>query len=213
MNSSIQKTLFFLALSVVLYGASFLTDTFNQPESEEVLAEKTSKAIAHIIADFEKTITDDALTQDIVSKRLASVYLSQLREKPYKLLVYKGSELIFWSDNHIIPMENMVNALTEKNTTVRLSNGYYEIAKNKKIIDGQDYSFVRLILLKGNYSVQNNFLTNSYHPLFGLPGSVIIKMNHEEGGTPVKGVDGNPLFQIELKETFSYSRPNLLKII
>lgn len=214
LNSNTKKSFLFLLLAGTLYGISFLSGKFNAPEPEFILAHKVETALKNIISDYDSLLANDEIVTSVATGRLETRFLDELKKKPFSLLAYKGDTLIFWNENYVIPPDFLVSAVSsQEGNSIKLENGYYEIAKTKKIVDGQDYTFIRLILLKYNFSVENNFLKNSFNPAFALPDYADISLNGLDGGTPVNSRNGKTLFYLESNHANAFDRPDYFKVV
>ncbi len=213
LNSNTKKSFLFFLLAGILYGFSFLSAKLNAPDPEFMLTRNVESALNKIISDYDSILANEEIMNDILKNKLDSRYLNLLQEKPFSLLIYKGTELVFWNENHVIPPDFLINAVSaQEGNSIKLDNGYYEISKSKKIFEGQDYSIIRLILLKHNFSVENNFLKNSFNPGFGLPDYTDISLNGQDGGTPVNNKSGKALFYLESNPSKAYDQPDYPKV-
>jgi len=213
LNTFIKQSLFFLILAFIFYGISSFSEKINSPVPEKKMAASVENALFKIISDYDSLLANEPLMNDIFKNRLESKYLAELTGKPYSLLIYKGDELVFWNENLAVPPEFLITAMSEGSNSIRLQNGYYEISKTKRMFENQDYSLVRLILLKGNFSVQNNFLKNSFNSSFNLPAYVDLSLIEEDGGTPVKSKEGKVLFYLKSNVLRAGSRPDYVNVI
>ncbi|MDZ4844895.1 MAG: ATP-binding protein [Chitinophagales bacterium] len=213
LNSHTKKSFLFLLLAALLYSFSFLSSKLNAPDPEFVLTKKVEAALSKIISDYDSLLANEEIMNDVFKNKLDSRYLEILQKKPYSFLIYKGTELVFWNENKVIPPDFLVNAVaSQEGNSIKLENGYYEISKSKKIFDGQDYSVIRLILLKHNFSVENNFLKNSFNPIFELPDYTDLSLNGQDGGTPVNNRSGKALFYLESNPSRAYDYPDYPKV-
>jgi len=214
LNKHIRNSVLFLLLAGTLYGLSFLSNRFLIPEPEFTLARKVETALRQISSDYDSLLANETELHDVFQNGLNSRYLHALQQKPYALLIYKGAELIFWTENEVVPPDFLVNALQPNEAnSIKFGNGYYEILKSKKSFNGQDYSIVRLLLLKSNYSVENDYLRNTFNPLFQLPDYADISLNGQDGGTPVSGTNGKTLFYLESNPAKAFDRPDYPKAV
>jgi len=197
LNTYIKQSFAFFSIAIFLYGVSFLFEKIITPASEIRLAQKAEKVLAKISYDYERLLADEEKMKRLLTSRMETDSLDELLRKPYSLLIYKGSELIFWNENTTIPPFNLISSMAENIHSIQLQNGFYEISKTKRFFDNQDYTLIRLILLKSNFSVQNNYLQNRLNPAFDLPSYAEFSMNEDEGGAPVKNKEGKVLFYLK----------------
>ena len=124
-------------------------------------------AIEKLIVQFAKEIEINSY-DELFKKQLIS-YKSLYNTDGFVLLVYEKDSLKFWSDNHI-PVENFLLKICLDSKIVKLNNGLFEVRRkevNNKVIIG-------LILIKSDYSFNNEYLKDEYAIGFHLPASTNI---------------------------------------
>jgi len=87
--------------------------------------------------------------------------------------IFIKDSLVFWSDNAVPVYRKTRYFGFSKEHIVKLGNGWYEIQtiiKNDTLVQG-------LILLKHEYSFQNDYLKNQFQDDFSLPSGVTISLN------------------------------------
>ena len=135
----------------------------NKLHQKEVTIEK-------LIHDFSREIETNNYN-DLFKKQLVS-YKSLYNTQGFVLLVYENDSLKFWSDNHI-PVENFLLKICLDSKIVKLNNGFFEVRRkevNNKIIIG-------LILIKNDYSFNNEYLKDEFAIGFDMPANTNISEN------------------------------------
>lgn len=124
-------------------------------------------AVEKLITNISKEIATTNYA-DIFKKQLSS-YESLYNTDGFVLLIYENDSLKFWSDNHI-PVENFLLKICLDSKIVKLNNGLFEVRRkqlNNKVIIG-------LILIKNDYSFNNDYLQDEFAIGFHLPVSTNI---------------------------------------
>ena len=148
-------------------------------------------AIEKLLLNFAKEI-EVSNYDDLFKKQLIS-YKSLYNTDGFVLLVYENDSLKFWSDNHI-PVENFLLKICLDSKIVKLNNGLFEVRRkelNNKVIIG-------LILIKNDYSFNNEYLKDEYATGFNLPANTSI--------SEIKGNSINDVFSKEKHYLFTLNK-------
>ncbi len=148
-------------------------------------------AIEKLLLNFAKEI-EVSNYDDLFKKQLIS-YKSLYNTDGFVLLVYENDSLKFWSDNHI-PVENFLLKICLDSKIVKLNNGLFEVRRkelNNKVIIG-------LILIKNDYSFNNEYLKDEYATGFNLPANTNI--------SEIKGNSINDVFSKEKHYLFTLNK-------
>ena len=148
-------------------------------------------AIEKLLLNFAKEI-EVSNYDDLFKKQLIS-YKSLYNTDGFVLLVYENDSLKFWSDNHI-PVENFLLKICLDSKIVKLNNGLFEVRRkelNNKVIIG-------LILIKNDYSFNNEYLKDEYATGFNLPSNTSI--------SEIKGNSTNDVFSKEKHYLFTLNK-------
>lgn len=161
------------------------TEKFHQLEQEQ---EKWVNKIADRIED-ESTPVDSIFRYIICSTK--KLY----RDCRIGVSVYKGEELVCWSDNHGPIMERISDRRKyEDGEVFNMGNGWYY----SRVIEKEGFSVVSLLLLKKDYELKNRFLHSEFNPNLPLPENwnITIEVDPEQEVFPMNTNDGEPLFYL-----------------
>jgi signal transduction histidine kinase len=138
---------------------------------------------------------EEIVCQDSVEMNYASVLsgLNRLYDKDgLGFLVFKGRELVFWSDNSFSFAAGVFNQNGEEGL-LTLSNGIF---LEKRRVCHNKLTLVGLIRLKNNYSYENQYLINEFVFPFDLPSGFKIVSESREGAYPINNLQGEQVFSI-----------------
>jgi signal transduction histidine kinase len=124
-------------------------------------------------------------------------YNTLFKEQGLVLYIYQGDSLKFWSDNSVA-VENYMKEVCLDDRIVELKNGWFETIHKT---DNFGRTYIGLILLKNNYSYQNQYLVNSFQQDFQLPPETEIEINKPGSPNAIKASDGTYLFSLEFKSS------------
>ncbi len=150
-------------------------------------------AIEKLLLNFAKEI-EVSNYDDLFKKQLIS-YKSLYNTDGFVLLVYENDSLKFWSDNHI-PVENFLLKICLDSKIVKLNNGLFEVRRkelNNKVIIG-------LILIKNDYSFNNEYLKDEYATGFNLPANTNISETKSNSVNDVFSKEKHYLFTLNKVE-------------
>lgn len=114
--------------------------------------------------------------------------------------IYRNDSMLFWSNNRIAEAE-FLPAIAYDNQLIQLSNGWFYV----HIINSGNYKFIGLMLIKNNYSLQNQFLDNSFNPVFNLPKEVLIKPKSLKSKFNILDTNKNPVFSLDFYEKYNFN--------
>lgn len=110
--------------------------------------------------------------------------------KGLSIQIYNNDSLLFWSDNSVpIEMDHM-NKAPDREFVKKLGNGWYDIQTIRK----KDTLIKGFILLKHEYSFQNDYLKNQFNSDFSLPPGTSISLNRNSH--PVFSQEGKFLLSL-----------------
>jgi len=156
---------FFLAFLIIFIGLSSFYQNSN----------KSDIAFDHFISQFknnEKTVSNYLQKASIiisdsnyVNSSLYDIFPRDLyQDDGIIILVFQKNSLVFWSDNSI-PFTSFDFVNFRAPSVIELQDGYYYI--DELIIS--DYHVVGMSLLGHQYSYENEFLNNDFHPQYSVP--------------------------------------------
>lgn len=187
--------LLFIAVAFLLAG--FLTEksVLNPGQAKQTTQKFERKLrvrqtlLEQNLEKIVKKITSDQFDGDYQS---AFHHLSSLFEKEgLGFLIADNQNLLFWSSNRFsFERVYLQQATTEK--VLFLPNGVY-LCSAKKV---NNLEIIGLVLLKENYTIQNEYVTNRFVSDFNVPDSYRIQSGKSADGFPVHGIDGEYLFTL-----------------
>lgn len=118
-----------------------------------------------------------------------SLRVLALRPLPEKYFVYKGGELIFWTDNLL--KQTLVDSPDWK---YYATPNAHILAKSEKV---NEYRIVSCIFLKHNFPYENNDLNNEFAKVFNLNKDIKIVENAPNGKYAIRDSADNYLFTLE----------------
>ncbi len=139
----------------------------------------------------------EEVTQYLLEGSFESLKYSAFEKLAYTLLVYDGDELIFWSDNKIVPEK----IESERWRLYSLSN-VYSLVKSKKV---DNFNIITFLPIKHNYPYENDVLVNSFLLESRLDKSIQFTTNNPTSPYAVFSND-NYLFTFELPDYPIYNR-------
>ncbi len=122
---------------------------------QESLSEK--EHFAHQYLDDPNKL--ELLKKINLDEKLGTDFIRTYRPIGLNLLVYHQGELAYWSTYRVLPQN--VERLKDGASFHKLSNGYYELIKKTE----GEYTFVFMILVKSQFSIENRYLRNEISPL------------------------------------------------
>ncbi|MFC2150975.1 ATP-binding protein [Bacteroidota bacterium] len=168
---------------------------------QEILKRKTQK-VDEILNNIEIELGSLALEdlmreQSLISKNLYD-------EEGIVFLGYSEDTLVFWTDNTIPVVNNHVeNQLY--NDIAKLKNGWFIIRHN--YID--NYQLFGLILLKNEYSYQNEFIKSDFFHEYEIDVPVSIAFDKTKGFN-IADHENNYLFSFEFKSNLIYNHSKVI---
>ncbi|VAW23602.1 Nitrogen regulation protein NtrY [hydrothermal vent metagenome] len=161
----------------------------------------------HLLSVFQKKILEkekklntylDEITNIITAQDFDGSYFGSLhpynklfQEDGYGFIVYEGDEMRYWSDQAFSFQEDIQEIPLRTNLTF-LRNGYYLT----KCIDTGRLRIIGLILIKYDYSHENNYLKNDFQKSFNLPPGYVIVEKELKNSYPVTDDTGQYLFSV-----------------
>jgi len=114
-------------------------------------------------------------------------------DKNILVITYKNSRVQYWSDITQIPQNPAY--IKEGYSFHRWDNGFYEAVKKS---DG-NFSVIFLIPIKTNYTVQNQYLENSFAKDLLKDNNIDIADFTDKDAYPVQSISKTPLFWVKVK--------------
>ena len=191
------RTSYLLVIAAWLVTISFIIDNYLSDTSSE---KNSSTNIANYIHknedDFDATIANKNLIDQIVNNKLNTDTIEQLTSKNYFLFLYATSasgfnHLLFWNTQQVEP-DGIIFTLTGKSGFIQLVNGYYVWRKTSI---SNTITALALIPIKWNYSITNEYLNNTFAIGNGL--EKLYTITDKETNWPITSKEGDFLFSLE----------------
>ncbi|MFZ4401405.1 MAG: ATP-binding protein [Bacteroidales bacterium] len=160
-------------------------------------------------------IVKDKKAEKYIDKILADVKTEKNLENLWKIipdnifkeqgllfLIYQKDSLVYWSDNSA-SMDLLNIRDLKQNTILKLQNGWFKV----KIASIIDKKIVSLILIKNEYSYQNDYLINNFQNDFNVPSQITI--GHSEKEVAVNDQNSKFLFSVQLENPLQINEPSV----
>lgn len=118
-----------------------------------------------------------------------SCWTQSLHDKGMSLFILRNDSVVYWSDN--LPVEDeqlkQIDTVEQYNN---IGNGWYVT----QAFTLNEYKAITFILIRTEYTYHNNFLKNSFNPIFKFADNMMISPVGSDEGALITGVGGVPLF-------------------
>ncbi len=138
--------------------------------------------------DFiERQLSNQTTTEDFAK-------LQTLYKKDYTLCIYLGDSLAFWTNNEVLPNDNLLKGTTPSlySSYFKLSNGHYEILKqtfsSPKV---GDYTIFGFIPIKYEYELESSYLLNVFKADPNIPNQ--IGVSEKPSKIEIRNTSGTPI--------------------
>ncbi len=212
-NNSLSKAKIYLIYASCLILFAFLLDYFYTSSLYHQLLHRRFQE-RFIQAENELQIQLDEIS--ILLSRTSPYYIFSNKQKDLRRLankekiyffIYQSDSTILWSDNRI-PEIDILPLITDFQQFVQLSNGwFYAISRIVK-----NYKVIGLLLIKDNYIINNQFLTNEFNPIFQIPSSVGVRSGTFKEKYPINNIHGVGIFSLDFSNPLSYKGIDLLMV-
>lgn len=137
--------------------------TYNPKQQFEKANEKIQQK-TKIVEDYiDEILLNEILINKLTTGNYTEKDLADIQNAPIDLFIYQNNDLVFWS-SHVPFISYELNEI-EKTIQVReLKNGIYLTKK----VYYKSYSLLFTHLIKSNYQLKNQFLTNTFNEYYGL---------------------------------------------
>lgn len=197
-----------IALAVIAFTSAYLLtlsvsdqNTANGiPAFEKTLHQKE----AALTAELDKLIQFSAgKPSDSIFQKNTTKYNDLFREKGFVLLIYEGDSLKFWSDNSVA-VENYMKEVCLDDRMAKLKNGWFEIIRKA---ENTGRTYIGLLLIKNEYSYQNQYLVNDFQQDFQMPAETKLEIGTPASTNSIKSADGSYLFSLRFKSVGNAEPP------
>lgn len=146
------------------------------------------------------------LKQLYKDEQLALSFIKTYRDNGINLLVYKNTELQFWSSIKALPSNTF--RLKEGSSFSQQPNGWYELIKKT---DGE-YTFLFLITVKSQFSIENQYLKNQIAPELFPRSSLDLASFTDKEITEIFNIQKEYLFPVKLSQEYAKNIYALIQI-
>ena len=192
---------------------SFIIDNYlTGNASPKTVAKNLTSFIEEQQEDFYDVASDSVFLEKLANQKYDETLLQELINKKYFLFVYQKDNysdqfnLLFWSTQVVDPAASL-SLMNQKTGFVQLANGYYVWEK----INFKDVVLIGLIPIQWNYTITNDYLTNSFTTGKNIEKSYSISDKRLINN--VYSVDGHFLFSLVPKPTNNDFHNNLLAFV
>ncbi|KQC01610.1 ATPase [Pedobacter sp. Hv1] len=137
------------------------------------------------------------LKQLYKDEKLALDFIKTYRDNGINLLVYKNTELQFWSSVKALPSNTF--RLKEGTSFSQQPNGWYELIKKTE----GPYTFLFLITVKTQFSIENQYLKNQIAPELFPRSSLDLASFTDKDITEIFNIQKEYLFPVKLSHEYS----------
>jgi signal transduction histidine kinase len=190
--------------SGILVGVLLLLLYLNAYYSSENYDRQLHKRAQKHFINEEKKLSEkiENISALLISNVFPSLFTAEnCNNKPAikdYIYVYKNDSLIFWSGNKVVEGE-FLPIIAINNQLLQLSNGWYYVKIKKQGI----YNIIGLVLVKNNYSIHNQFLSNTFNSSFNLPNGVIIKPKSKISNFNIYNSAGEKVFCLDYSKSIN----------
>ncbi len=150
----------------------------SKPINKSAVTDKIQKHLHQrhkIVSDhfqlFEEMLLDS--TMILNKKFLVEEFAGTYEKEGLTYLIYRDDSILFWTSNEVA-FDNFSIEDFRTSGLTHLADGWYEMVNQ----EFSEYFIVALLLIKADYKYQNEYLTNEFFGLGGLPKNTeIVKEN------------------------------------
>ena len=191
------KKYILLLLSLVLIIGGFLTESILlNGKQKELAVQKFEAKLQQQQALLDQSL--DILADSIEHNNFNIQFQTSLNEllphynkEGIGFLITEKQKLVYWSGNQFAFPEAYLSPSSSKQL-LYLPNGTY--LSTTKIIE--NYSIIGLIHIKDSYSIENEFIENSFSDVFEIAEEYSIQIEQTEYSLPVYDAEGNYLLSV-----------------
>lgn len=167
---------------------------------QTLIAKKTQK-VDQLLHTIENKL--DTVSLKELMNQLDFIPENLYREEGIVVLGYSSDSLTFWTDN-AVPVENFKIDNQLFDDVGKLKNGWFVVRKNH--VNGNE--LFGLILIKNQYSYQNEFVQSNFFHEYNIDIPVSITKDKSKG-FPVTDYENKYLFSLEMESNFIYNKTNI----
>ncbi|MGC8823519.1 MAG: sensor histidine kinase [Bacteroidales bacterium] len=207
-----QAQTYFVYASLLIAMALLLDIYFTSTAYHQLLHRRFQERFLQAENELELQLDEITL---LLNTRSPDVILSQKhndfrrlagKQKMY-FYIYRSDSVVLWSDNRI-PEIDILPFIADFQQFIQLSNGwFYAITRNVKA-----YKVIGLLLIKDNYVIKNQYLTNEFNPIFQIPSSIGVRSSIFKEKYLIKNIHGIGVFSLDFSQPLRHSGVNLMLI-
>ncbi|MGE0561380.1 MAG: PAS domain-containing sensor histidine kinase [Flavobacteriales bacterium] len=201
MIKSKNKRYVFLVLGLILFFSNSINSFIGKHTN-------VTDSFTKKLNEKEKSVNQQ-LQGLVKADSVANVFNQIQHHKDLDGISYYGfdkNKLVFWSNSTV--SFNNLSDFNDTNGVILLKDGLYQYVKKQH----HQYTFLGLILIKSEYTIQNNYLKTGLHPSYGIKDDVDVLMEDKTSESVIKDLNGNPLFSLKVNSS-NYKSSNWLSII
>ncbi|MCX7986565.1 MAG: ATP-binding protein [Bacteroidales bacterium] len=204
-----QARAYFTYACLLIVLASLLDIFFTSPYYHQLLHRRFQERFLQ--AENELELQLDEITSLLATNTPDTIFSSKhndfrrmsSKQKIY-FYVYQADSVLLWSDNRI-PEIDILPFITDYQQFIQLSNGwFYAISRTIK-----EYKIIGLLLIKDNFVIKNQYLSNEFNPIFHMPASIGVRSNIFREQYLIKNIHGAGVFSLDFSRPLSYKGVNL----
>lgn len=165
---------------------------------ESEILQKNLSAKEKIVQSFlTNQVQLNALKNLTKNDNFALKFIAEHKDDGINLLVYQNKKIKFWSSAKTFPQD--INFIREGTSFRQLSNGWYEIVKKTF----GNYTFVFLITVKTQYSIENQYLQNKIAPELFPSNSLDLASFTDKETIDIFSLQKEYLFPVKLSDEYA----------
>jgi len=163
------------------------TSLIQEFQNKLIQNEKELKFRVHNLGEKLSTQDFEEVVDEFFQQKATNI-----RQTGFGFLVYRDSDLVFWSDRSIAFYDTPDSLINKKAGFVQLPNGYYLL----DTMAVSNYRIYGLQLIKNKYTFENKYLQNNFYSSYKIPADYIIDEKKNNDDYILYDSDGNFLFSL-----------------
>lgn len=145
--------------------------------------------LSKVLDEVEKKLPDSLSARNYAAN--FSNFNTLFEDKGMGILIFKGQKMVYWSCNYF-SFPNLQSRIATDNELVVLPNGIFEA--RKRTVGG--HLIIGFILIKTNYSYENQFLENKFTAPFRLPSNFKILKQKNKSSYAIQTMENHFLLSV-----------------